>query len=108
MLNDLKCCDENMRTSLGVERSDPSEYTAVKIHHIEAIVKALKSAFGSTTEELFTDQVKESPFGGGPRPWNKVRNPDNLPGGANLTSQELEERNISWIISQLESTPFGH
>ena len=30
-----------MRTSLGVERSDPSEYTAVKSHHIEVVVTAL-------------------------------------------------------------------
>ena len=41
MLNGIEGCEENMRTSLGVERSDPSEYTAVKSHHIEAVVTAL-------------------------------------------------------------------
>jgi len=95
-----------MGTSLGVERSDPSECTAVKSHQIEAIVTALKSALGSNIDELFTVQVKESPFGGGPRPWNRARNPDSMPGGA--SSEEMEERSMSWIISQLESTPFSH
>ena len=78
----------------------------MKSHHIEAVITALKAALGSNIDELFIDQVKESPFGGGPRPWNRVRNPDSTPGVA--SSEEMEERSMSWIISQLESTPFSH
>ena len=71
----------------------------MKSHHIEAVFTALKAALGSNIDELFTDQVKESPFGGGPRSWIKVRNHD-TPECASVSSEEMVERSISWIISQ--------
>jgi hypothetical protein len=50
---------------------------------------------GSTIEDLFTDQVRQSRFGRGPRPWEKVRNPNNLVGA---TSEELPSEERQWLI----------
>jgi len=76
ILNGLKSTDEHLRSALGTERTDTSEYTPVKASHVLTVVGALKEGLGRDSNELFGDNRKKtSPFGSGPRPWIKVRNP---------------------------------
>ena len=45
-----------------------------------------------------------SPFGGGPRPRLRTRNPGNLPHGA--TEDEKRAEVVAWVSEQLEGDPF--
>ena len=105
MMNGLRSAEDNFRAALGEERSDPSEYTPVKQHHIQAVVSALKRTLGEHAEDLFgANRKNNSPFGGGPRPWVRTQNPGNLAPGASVG--ELRAEVVSWVSAQLEDNPF--
>ena len=44
ILNGLKSIDKQLRSALGTERTDTSEYTPVQASHVLAVVGALKKA----------------------------------------------------------------
>ena len=105
IMNGLRSAEDNFRAALGEERSDPSEYTPVKQHHIKAVVDTLKHTLGANTEDLFgVNRHKNSPFGGGSRPWVRTQNPGNLAPGA--SAAEIREEVVSWVSAQFEANPF--
>ena len=105
MLNGISGVEDHLREALGEERTDPSEYTPVKPHHVQAIVDALKRTLGANMDELFgAGRKKTSPFGGGPRPWTQVRNAGKLPNGASAADMRAEV--VEWVTAQLERAPF--
>jgi len=105
MMNGMTRVDENIRAALGAQRSEPSDYSPVKRHHVDAVVTALKNSLGATEEDLFGENRKKaSPFGGGPRPWLRTQNPGNLPPGASAADRRAEV--VAFVSSQLENNPF--
>ena len=79
MLNGLKSADATTRRALGMQRSDPTEYTPVQMSHVDAIVGAIGQSLGVMLASLHG--VHGSPFGGGNRPWVVINN-----AGGNLGS----------------------
>jgi hypothetical protein len=105
MLNGVKSADLALREALGAERTEPREYTPVSATHVSAVVDILKQHLGPDTDALFgPTRHPNSPFGDGPRPWSRVRNPGNLPG--NATEQQLHDEGVTWVTTQLERSPF--
>ena len=87
MLNGLRETDDQLRGLLDIDRSDPTEYTAVKPAHIEAVLSVLRQKLGATTEAVFGEQRKKSsPFGGGVK-WKQVANNDSVQRGVYVDKQ---------------------
>ena len=75
------------------------------MHHIQAVVDALKRSLGENAEDLFgANRKKNSPFGGGARPWMRTQNPGNLAPGASAVEMRAEV--VAWVSTQLEDNPF--
>ena len=104
MPNGVKSADLALREALGVERTEPREYTQVTAAHVRAVVDILKENLGADTASLFgPTRSPNSPFGDDPRPWSRVRNPGNLPG--NTTEQQLHAEGVSWVTTQPRKEP---
>lgn len=73
MLNGYFQAEPHVRQAVGEERTQPSEYTPVKIEHVQRIVGAFKSKLGSTEAEVRAIRVS-NPFGYGKKPWVSVKN----------------------------------
>jgi hypothetical protein len=103
MLNGMRSAEEPTRRAMGMEREDPTEYTPVKIEHVNSIVKALESRLGQTRQSLAGSHG--NCFGTG-EPWRTV-NPcggnlsPNLPGAA---TRGVAAR--AWIQTKLGAVPF--
>ena len=69
----LKETDAQLRSLLGVEREDPTEYTFVKPNHVEAVLKVLRDKMGGNNmNAIFGENRKKlSPFGTGVK-WKDV------------------------------------
>ena len=71
----LKETDAQLRSLLGVDRSDPTEYTYVKNNHVEAVLGVLREKLGANMEAIFGDnRKKSSPFGADVK-WKQVARP---------------------------------
>jgi hypothetical protein len=104
MLNGLRAAESHLRAAVGQERSEPGEYTPVKPHHVQLTVDALKQRLGATNAEVLQRGTNNNPFGSSAKPWNRVKNPANLPGIP--TEHALRMEAVNWVTGQLEKSPF--
>jgi hypothetical protein len=105
MLNGIKNAEPSLRHALGAERHEPTEYTPVKASHVNAVVAVLKENLEADSDELFGPTRKTNcPFGGGARPWNRVRNPGNI--GGIVTDARVYEEAVTWATARLATNPF--
>ena len=89
MLNGLKATDHQMRSLLGAQRAEPTEYSPVKENQVEAVLKVLRSKLGADWEAV--KRKKTSPFGTGLN-WKKV---------AQQTAQKIN----AYVTEQLQKEP---
>ena len=103
MLNGYFQAEAHVRQAVGEERTQPSEYTPVKIEHVQRIVDAFKSKLGSTEAEVRAIRAS-NPFGDDKKPWVSVKNPSMVT--PNPTKQVLFDAAVDWTLQRLDDAPF--
>ena len=103
MLNGYFQAEPHVRQAVGEERTQPSEYTPVKIEHVQRIMDAFKLKLGSTEDDVRATTAS-NPFGDGRKPWVSVKNPSRVT--PNPTKQALFEAAVDWTLQRLNDAPF--